>query len=247
MSSTAPPIRASQYKSADERAVTAAHKQIEMATVKALKSAGHRAPKKLARVVRSTTDVLDDLPVGELDVLLETTEFGRQLQGLVQDLIKGNKAKAGLKDKRLRAPLVLGEDLDIKPLTPSAAAAPLTSDVEVVGEDDPLYATYSTAEVADVLNINRRSALNWIKLGKLIGLEATKRGWRVPKAQIRRGRLAPGLDKVLDQFDDSEAAWHFLVNEQLIGEELVRPIDLLFKKDVERVVQLAKGFGQDYL
>lgn len=248
MPAAAKSVDTSQYERANKRAVTTAHRSIETAAIEALSTAGHKAPKKLAKVVRAATDVLDEFGAAELEVVLERpAKFEEGLKKAIAELLGETKRPRRRSRRSKKKSLSLGEAVNDAPLSDRDAALPFTDDVETVGEDDPFYETLSTTEASDILDISRTTAIQWIEGGKLIGLKGAKRGWRIPKAQIRRGRLAPGLEDVSKHFDDPEEAWHFLVSEMVIDSDRGRPLDLLFKKKADLVVKLAESFGRDFL
>ncbi|PHR62199.1 MAG: hypothetical protein COA43_00730 [Robiginitomaculum sp.] len=232
-----------QYTKTTRQAVTAAHCNIETVTLEEMKKAGHIAPKKIAKIIRLTTDTLGSLEPGQLELLAKDPKMyeRRLLEFFKASFFTSNPQPQAKKT------LIIGAKTALEPLTYAEARAPLTENTEIVGEDDPFYSTLSTVEVGDILKISRTTVIQWIDRGKIIGIKGAKRGWRIPKAQIQAGRLAPRLKAISAIFDDSEAAWHFLVSEQLFGDKRARPIDLLFKKEFEWVTRLAEGYGSDFL
>ncbi len=143
--------------------------------------------------------------------------------------------------------VIIGDGGDMFLLSEEEAKAPLGVPFVRVGEDDEDYATYSVEEAATQLNISPAIVLGWIKHGKLVGLELGKRGWRIPKIQIRGKQIAPGLDLIKDYFVDSEDQWHYLVTPQLIEGKSTRPIDLHFQNKLDFAIGLAEGMGTDFM
>ena len=248
MSNALKTAAAQPYGGATKRIVSQAHQSIERAAAQALTKAGHKAPKKLAKAVRAATDALDELDANDLDTLLaQKGAFEQDLQKSIARIVAKGSPSRRKRSTSPEKPLVLGAAVTETALTDKQAALPFTDDVESIGEDDPFFTTMSTTEASDILGVSRTTAIQWIEAGKLIGLKGAKRGWRIPRAQIRRGRLAPGLEAVSVHFGDAEEAWHFLVSDQLIGEDRIRPLDLLFKKQADTVARLAEGYGRDFL
>ncbi|WP_306253771.1 helix-turn-helix domain-containing protein [Parvularcula sp. IMCC14364] len=230
-----------QYRRKSNRAVTTAHEYIETAAAEALTTAGHKAPLEVAKALRFATDAFDDLASETLErATLNPVAFDRIMKEAIREAAK-------IPSPERNKGFQLGEVIEIESLSAAEARQPFSANPEVVSDDDEFYAVYSTTEAAKKLNITRPTAIDWIKSGKLIGIQGAKRGWRIPVAQIRRGRLAPALQEVSAHFDDPEDAWHFLVTEQQFGKELVRPLDLLFQKKAHLVIGLAKSYGSDFL
>lgn len=143
--------------------------------------------------------------------------------------------------------ITLGMHSEIVPLTEKESQQPFGDSEEET--DDPFYTTISTQQAAKRLHVSRQTVNNWIKQGRLIGLNEEKRGWRIPAAQIKGRKIAPGLDMVGSYFNDPETTWHFLVHEQVFEDhqKSIRPLDILFARDIDKVVQLARGYGTDFL
>lgn len=147
------------------------------------------------------------------------------------------KAKAAIRIGTLEA---------VTALKPAAAEAKLQSISRPAGANDPDYETLSTTEAGVLLNVTRPTILEWIKSGKIIAIKQAKRGWRIPAAQIAKGKIAPRVKDVIEAIGDAEAAWDFLVRDQVIGDRRGRPIDLMFARDADLVVSVAEGYGRDF-
>ena len=115
-----------------------------------------------------------------------------------------------------------------------------------LGEDHEDYATYSVEEAAVALNLSTSVVKALIEKGKLVGLEMESSDWRVPKAQIRDGTFAPGLELIKDTFLNNENLWQYLVTEQLGDVDWIKPIDVHFQNNIELALDMADHLGMDY-
>ena len=115
-----------------------------------------------------------------------------------------------------------------------------------LGEDHEDYATYSVEEAAVALNMSASDVKALIEKGKLVGLEMESSDWRVPKAQIRDGTFAPGLELIKDTFLNNENLWQYLVTEQLGDVDWIKPIDVHFQNNIELALDMADHLGMDY-
>ncbi len=91
---------------------------------------------------------------------------------------------------------------------------------------------------------SRQSVHNWLKKGRIIGWQSTKRGFVFPAEQLdERGRPFAGLGPVLSHFDGHYSAWKWLTDrhDALDG---ARPIDLLRQSHDARVEAAARGYAQ---
>ena len=143
--------------------------------------------------------------------------------------------------------IVVGSSQHLSPLTDLEAQEMLKNTTVYVGEENELYATYSTEEAAEKLSVDISTITNLIESRRLVGFLEESGEWRIPKVQIRKGQVAPALDKVAGYFEDSLHLWHYLVRKQLLGEERVRPLELHFQNEIEFAVGLAAGYGTDFM
>ena len=75
-----------QYRRKSNRAVTTAHENIENAAAKALTTAGHKAPLKVAKAVRFATDAFDDLASETLErATLNPVAFDRIMKKAIRE------------------------------------------------------------------------------------------------------------------------------------------------------------------
>ena len=91
---------------------------------------------------------------------------------------------------------------------------------------------------------SRQSVHNWLKKGRIVGWQSTKRGFVFPAEQLdERGRPLAGLEVVLSHFDGHYSAWNWLTDrhDALDG---ARPIDLLRQSEDARVEAAARGYAQ---
>jgi len=100
------------------------------------------------------------------------------------------------------------------------------------------------SEAAARLEVSRTTVYAWARTTRLIAWRATKRGLRIPAAQILgAGRVVPGLKEVVDAIGDPELAWSFLTQEWAFEEAVVLPLDLLKDGRIDEVLDAAPGFG----
>ena len=152
-----------------------------------------------------------------------------------------------LKLKPQKEKIVVGSNQNLSPLTDLEAQETLEKTTVYVGEENELYATYSTEEAAEKLSVDIRTIINLVESRRLVGFVEESGERRIPKVQIRNGQVAPALDKVASYFDDSLHLWHYLVRKQLLGEEKVRPLELHFQNEIDFAVGLAAGYGTDFM
>ncbi len=142
---------------------------------------------------------------------------------------------------------VICDGIDSTQLTDDEAKAPLGVPVIYLGEEDKDYATYSIEEAAEALNLKGSIVIELITAGKLVGLELETSDWRVPKAQIRDGMFALGLEKIKDTFMNNENLWQYLVTEQFDGDGWIRPLDVHFSGNIELALNMADHLDTDFL
>ena len=141
---------------------------------------------------------------------------------------------------------IVGDGGKYPPLTEEEANAPLGVPIVYADEDDEDYATFSVDEAATALNVSASTVIDLIMAGKLVGLDLETTDWRVPKAQIRDGMVAPGLEKIKDTFLDNENLWQYLITEQLGETGWVRPLDVHFQNNIKLALEMADHLGTDY-
>ena len=115
-----------------------------------------------------------------------------------------------------------------------------------LGEDHEDYATYSVDVAAAALNVSASDVKVLIEKGKLVGLETESSNWRIPKAQIRDGSFAPGLELIKDTFMNSENLWQYLVTEQLGDVDWIKPIDVHFQNNIKLALEMADHLGTEF-
>ena len=102
-------------------------------------------------------------------------------------------------------------------------------------------------DAATRLEVSRTTVYAWVGRRRLLAWKTTKRGYRIPVAQILGpGKLIPGLTRVLDEIDDPELAWAFLTQEWPFADTTARPLDKLARGEVDEVVRAAPGFGMSF-
>ena len=103
------------------------------------------------------------------------------------------------------------------------------------------------SEAAASLEVSRTTVYGWAKRNTLLAWSSTKRGLRIPAAQILGpGRVVPGLADVVDIVGDSELAWAFLTQEWPFEDAAALPLELLQAGRTEEVVGAAPGFGATF-
>ena len=103
------------------------------------------------------------------------------------------------------------------------------------------------SEAATRLEVSRTTVYGWAKRNTLLAWSSTKRGLRIPAAQILGpGRVVPGLADIVDIVGDSELAWAFLTQEWPFEDVAALPLELLKAGRTEEVVRAAPGFGATF-
>ena len=102
-------------------------------------------------------------------------------------------------------------------------------------------------DAATRLEVSRTTVYDWVERRKLLAWKTTKRGYRIPLAQILGpGKVVPGLARVLEIIGDPELAWAFLTQDWPFALDTARPLDKLARDEVEDVVRAAPGFGLSF-
>ena len=141
---------------------------------------------------------------------------------------------------------IIGDGVGVVPLSDEEAKAPLDIPKVYVGEENEYYATYSVNQAASKLNVEQSVVKRWINSGKLVGLVNKKGELRVPKAQIRDGRIAPYLDKLRHIFEKPADLWQYLVTEKLVQNEPIRPLDVHFQQNLRKALDLSVSLRMDF-
>ena len=103
------------------------------------------------------------------------------------------------------------------------------------------------SEAAARLDVSRTTVYGWAKRNTLIAWRSTKRGLRIPAAQILGpGRAVPGLADIVDIVGDPELAWAFLTREWPFEDEAAMPLELLKAGRKEEVIGAAPAFGASF-
>ena len=103
------------------------------------------------------------------------------------------------------------------------------------------------SEAAARLEVSRTTVYDWARRNTLLAWKSTKRGLRIPGAQILGpGQVVPGLADVLDIVGDSELTWAFLTQEWPFEDAAARPLELLRAGRTEEVIGAASGFGASF-
>lgn len=105
--------------------------------------------------------------------------------------------------------------------------------------------TFTVNQVKDLLGISRQAVDKRRKADQLLAVELPRRGLLYPVWQFAESGTLPGLIETLGVLrpHDSWARLRFFVtrNDRLAGR---RPLDLLRKGDIERVLRAAEMFGE---
>ncbi len=141
---------------------------------------------------------------------------------------------------------IVGDGIGIVPLSDEEANLPLGVPVVYVEENNEYYATYSMEQAAAILEVEQFIVKKWVESGKVVGFVNKNGEMRVPKAQIRDGRIAPFLDKLTHIYEKPTDLWQYLVTEKLVQNELIRPLDVHFQEDLGRVLDLSVSLRMDF-
>ena len=103
------------------------------------------------------------------------------------------------------------------------------------------------SEAAARLEVSRTTVYSWVKRSTLLAWRSTKRGLRIPAAQILgAGQVVPGLADIVDIIGDPELAWAFLTQEWPFEDEAALPLEFLKAGRTEEVIGAAPGFGATF-
>lgn len=126
--------------------------------------------------------------------------------------------------------------------------------VEVPGRLEPFIVhrttiadTIGVSAAAERLEVSRTTVYVWVKHKTLLAWKSTKRGLKIPAAQILGpGKVVPGLARVLGVIEDPELAWEFLTQEWPFSDRVARPLEELMAGRIEDVADAAPSFGADF-
>ena len=103
------------------------------------------------------------------------------------------------------------------------------------------------SEAAKRLEVSRTTVYDWVDRKTLIAWRSTKRGLRIPAAQILgAGKVVARLGEVVETIGDPELAWTFLSQEWPFDDMATAPLALLKAGRVEDVLDAAAGFGATF-
>lgn len=146
----------------------------------------------------------------------------------------------------LEAVEIACDGVEYVPLTEEESMALHGIPIIELGEDHEDYATYSVDEAAAALKVSTSEVKALIAKGKLVGLNMESSNWRIPKAQIRDGTFAPGLELIKDTFMNNENLWQYLVTEQLGDVDWIKPIDVHFQNNIKLALEMADHLGTEF-
>lgn len=135
-------------------------------------------------------------------------------------------------------------EADAYALSPKAKA--LLRGREIAASDlKAAQGAFDLQQVTDLLKITRQAVDKKVKEGSLLAVPGPSGQRRYPAAQFGADGVAPGLKEVLRALP-TESAWgrlNFLVNphDYLNGRQ---PIEALHRGEVGRVIEAAKGLGE---
>ncbi|MCA9523378.1 MAG: hypothetical protein KC609_20530 [Myxococcales bacterium] len=100
-------------------------------------------------------------------------------------------------------------------------------------------------DVAELLRISRQAVDKRRRAGKLLGVQAGRRGYAYPAWQFAANGTLPGLEAVLGELSEHDAwmkvAFFLSENARLEGR---RPLDGLREGETARVRQAARAYGE---
>ena len=103
------------------------------------------------------------------------------------------------------------------------------------------------SEAAACLEVSRTTVYDWVRKNVLLAWRSTKRGLRIPAAQILGpGRVVAGLADVAEAIGDPELAWVFLIREWPFEDAVTTPLDALKAGRIDDVLGAASGFGATF-
>ena len=103
------------------------------------------------------------------------------------------------------------------------------------------------SEAAARLQVSRTTVYDWVDRKTLIAWRSTKRGLRIPAAQILGpGKVVAGLAEVVEAIGDVELAWTFLTQEWPFEDTVATPLELMKAGRWIEVLDAAPGFGATF-
>ena len=129
-----------------------------------------------------------------------------------------------------------GGDVDVpEALRPFVVSRPRDQDI------------LGVSEASVRLEVSRATVYAWVEKCTLLAWRSTKRGLRIPAAQILGpGKVVPGLAGVVGAIGDPEQAWAFLTQEWPFEDTVARPLELLKAGCIDEVQDAAPGFGATF-
>lgn len=99
----------------------------------------------------------------------------------------------------------------------------------------------TSAEVADLLGVNRECVESLVDDGRLLVLGKNSRSEeRFPAEQFIDGNTIAGLSNIIAAFEQPELTWKFLSTPMFLDSETTRPIDVLKNGSEEEINTLVK-------
>ena len=141
---------------------------------------------------------------------------------------------------------LVGDGVGVVPLLDEEAKAPLGVPINYIGEENEWYATYSIEQAACELNVRNLVVERWIESGRLVSMVDGNGEARIPKAQIRNGQIAPDLEEITQFFSGPVNLWQYLVTEFHVENEMIRPTDIHFQKNLELALMLPYSIRTDF-
>ena len=103
------------------------------------------------------------------------------------------------------------------------------------------------SEAAARLQVSRTTVYDWVDRKTLIAWRSTKRGFRIPAAQILGpGKVVAGLAEVVEAIGGAELAWAFLTQEWPFEDAVATPFELMKAGRAAEVLDAAPGFGATF-
>lgn len=163
-----------------------------------------------------------------------------------QELDHSSKAENATFSNAMERIELVGDGVGVVPLSDEEAKAPLGVPINYIGEENEWYATYSIEQAACELNVRNFVVERWIESGRLVSMVDGNGDVRIPKAQIRNGQITPYLEDIRQFFSGSVNLWQYLVTEFCVENEMIRPIDIHFQKNLELALMLPYSLRTDF-